>query len=615
MSESGMSSRSRALAAHWSNARWRGWARPAPQALADPARRERACASWRWPAISPSIPCAGSPTCWTRLDAPARCRRPRLEAGQRGRLAGAAASLACGRIHAPGLARRARPRRRGRHPGRQQPHRRTGLQAGTGRAGGAVRAARMAWCATPQGDAQSLVVFGLGKLGGGELNFSSDIDLVYAFPEDGEQRWRRVRWTRRTTSPAWASAWRNCWAKSPPTASAIASTCACGRSAPPGRVALSFAAMEQYFQREGRDWERYAWIKARPVAGDIDAGERLLETLRPFVYRRYLDYTALDGLREMKALIDAEVQRRETGRRPQARTRRHPRNRIPGAGPAADPRRARAGAARSVACCRRCVRLAEAGHLDADDGARAGRGLPLPAPAGEPRADAGRRADACAARRSAGRARIARGLGYRRRRRDAARRSTGIARVVAAEFGGLLQAPRREPEAMRWRSTGARLPDGGDARSLADAGFADAAEQHAALRDFARSPAVRGSVRARAAAAGPRAAGPAGGRGAAAARPMRRCRAASRCCRRSRVAPATWPCSTNSPAALARLVDVTARSALLAERLAAHPLLLDELLDCRVGRRRARCATAGAHQPIELRRSRAGDTEAALVGA
>src|SRR5262249_50602468 len=77
-----------------------------------------------------------------------------------------------------------------------------------------------------------------------------------------------------------------------------------------GRLALSFAAMEQYYQAEGRDWERYAWIKARPVAGDLAAGERLLATLRPFVYRRYLDYTALDGLREMKAAI-AAAERRE----------------------------------------------------------------------------------------------------------------------------------------------------------------------------------------------------------------------------------------------------------------------------------------------------------------
>ncbi|NEL80151.1 MAG: glutamine-synthetase adenylyltransferase, partial [Xanthomonas perforans] len=78
-----------------------------------------------------------------------------------------------------------------------------------------------------------------------------------------------------------------------------------------GRVALSFTGMDQYFQREGRDWERYAWLKARAVAGDIDAGEAWLETLRPFVYRRYLDFTALDGLREMKAAITAEVARHD----------------------------------------------------------------------------------------------------------------------------------------------------------------------------------------------------------------------------------------------------------------------------------------------------------------
>jgi Glutamine synthetase adenylyltransferase len=80
-----------------------------------------------------------------------------------------------------------------------------------------------------------------------------------------------------------------------------------------GRVALSFAGMDQYFQREGRDWERYAWLKARAVAGDIDAGEAWLATLRPFVYRRYLDFTALDGLREMKAAINAEVARKGMG--------------------------------------------------------------------------------------------------------------------------------------------------------------------------------------------------------------------------------------------------------------------------------------------------------------
>lgn len=78
-----------------------------------------------------------------------------------------------------------------------------------------------------------------------------------------------------------------------------------------GKPALPFPAMEQYFQREGRDWERYAWLKARPVAGDLAAGAAFLELLRPFVYRRYLDYPAIDALREMKAQIDLEVQRQD----------------------------------------------------------------------------------------------------------------------------------------------------------------------------------------------------------------------------------------------------------------------------------------------------------------
>jgi glutamate-ammonia-ligase adenylyltransferase len=162
----------------------------------------------------------------------------------------------------------------------------------------------------PEGVPQSLVVFALGKLGGGELNFSSDVDLVLAYPEggatdgtrsldNGEFFARVAREFVRLLTEA--------------TADGIAARVDL-RLRPfgdAGPVAASFAAMEQYYQREGRDWERYAWIKARPVAGDIAAGKRLLETLRPFVYRRYFDYTALAGLRDMKALIDAEVARRD----------------------------------------------------------------------------------------------------------------------------------------------------------------------------------------------------------------------------------------------------------------------------------------------------------------
>ncbi len=158
------------------------------------------------------------------------------------------------------------------------------------------------------GSVQRLVVFGLGKLGGGELNFSSDVDLVYAYPQAGQSDGARPL----AAEEYFARLGQQL-------AKLLDETTADGFShrvdlrlrpfGSAGRVALSFNGMDQYFQREGRDWERYAWLKARPVAGDIAAGEAWLETLRPFVYRRYLDFTALDGLRDMKAAITAEVAR------------------------------------------------------------------------------------------------------------------------------------------------------------------------------------------------------------------------------------------------------------------------------------------------------------------
>ncbi|TAN05980.1 MAG: bifunctional [glutamate--ammonia ligase]-adenylyl-L-tyrosine phosphorylase/[glutamate--ammonia-ligase] adenylyltransferase [Rhodanobacteraceae bacterium] len=176
-----------------------------------------------------------------------------------------------------------------------------------------AEAAARARYGTPRnaaGAPQQLIVFALGKLGGGELNFSSDVDLVLAYPDAGTTDGARPL----DNAEFFARVARD-FVKllAEVTADGIVARVDLrlrpfGESGP---VAASFAAMEQYYQREGRDWERYAWIKARPVAGDITAGKRLLETLRPFVYRRYFDYTALAGLRDMKALIDAEVRRRD----------------------------------------------------------------------------------------------------------------------------------------------------------------------------------------------------------------------------------------------------------------------------------------------------------------
>jgi len=163
---------------------------------------------------------------------------------------------------------------------------------------------------TEEGELQRLLVIGFGKLGGSELNFSSDIDLVFAYPQGGHTDGARsldnseyfVRLGRELVRLLHETTMDGICARVDMRLRPFGNA---------GRLALSFAAMEQYYQSEGRDWERYAWIKARPVAGDQAASKQLQELLRPFVYRKYLDYTAFAGLREMKALIDAEVARKD----------------------------------------------------------------------------------------------------------------------------------------------------------------------------------------------------------------------------------------------------------------------------------------------------------------
>ena len=77
-----------------------------------------------------------------------------------------------------------------------------------------------------------------------------------------------------------------------------------------GALALSFDALEEYYHTQGREWERYAMIKARPVAGEVQDREYLNSLLRPFTYRQYLDFGAIEALRDLKRIIDREVQRK-----------------------------------------------------------------------------------------------------------------------------------------------------------------------------------------------------------------------------------------------------------------------------------------------------------------
>jgi [glutamine synthetase] adenylyltransferase / [glutamine synthetase]-adenylyl-L-tyrosine phosphorylase len=162
------------------------------------------------------------------------------------------------------------------------------------------------------GRPQRMVVLGMGKLGAGELNLSSDIDLMFAFPESGETRHE---------VPEKAVSCQQFFIKLGQQLIDVLDTVTVDgfvfrvdmRLRPYGSegvLACSFDAMENYYQSQGRDWERYAMIKARAVAGDIKAGQDLLQRLRPFSYRRYLDFSAFESLRSMKQQINKQVRKK-----------------------------------------------------------------------------------------------------------------------------------------------------------------------------------------------------------------------------------------------------------------------------------------------------------------
>ena len=169
---------------------------------------------------------------------------------------------------------------------------------------------------------QRLLVLGMGKLGAYELNLSSDIDLIFAYPESGNTtgnaQGRRdisnqeffikvgqklIQVLDNTTIDGFV--FRTDMRLRP-----------YGESGP---LVMNFASVEEYYQDQGRDWERYAMVKARIITSEglssaeaegSDSGQDLLSILRPFTYRQYVDYTAFESLRSMKAMINTEVRRR-----------------------------------------------------------------------------------------------------------------------------------------------------------------------------------------------------------------------------------------------------------------------------------------------------------------
>ncbi len=162
-----------------------------------------------------------------------------------------------------------------------------------------------------QGEAQPLLILGMGKLGGGELNFSSDIDLIFAWPENGSTQGGRRELDNAQFFTRLGQ--RLIKVLDQPTQDGFVYRVDMrlrpfGDSGP---LVLSFAALEDYYQEQGRDWERYAMVKAR-IMGDNDGvyASELRAMLRPFVFRRYIDFSVIQSLRNMKGMIAREVRRR-----------------------------------------------------------------------------------------------------------------------------------------------------------------------------------------------------------------------------------------------------------------------------------------------------------------
>lgn len=158
------------------------------------------------------------------------------------------------------------------------------------------------------GKPQDLIVVGMGKLGGGELNVSSDIDLIFAYPEEGE-----------TDGPRHLSNHEYFARLGKQLIAALAELTGDSfvfrvdmRLRPygdSGPLVGSFPMLEQYYETQGREWERYAWTKGRVICGE--GGDELMAFMTPFVYRKYLDFGAFASMRDLHAQIRREVAKRE----------------------------------------------------------------------------------------------------------------------------------------------------------------------------------------------------------------------------------------------------------------------------------------------------------------
>lgn len=158
---------------------------------------------------------------------------------------------------------------------------------------------------------QPLFVIGMGKLGGQELNFSSDIDLIFTYPQRGFTQGGKKSIENQQFFTKLAQKLIGALHQITTDGQVYRVDMRLRPFGESGPLVMHFDAMEEYYQDQGREWERYAMLKGRILNPDSLYQEELEDILRPFIYRRYLDYGALDSLRKMKGMITQEVRRRK----------------------------------------------------------------------------------------------------------------------------------------------------------------------------------------------------------------------------------------------------------------------------------------------------------------
>ena len=172
---------------------------------------------------------------------------------------------------------------------------------------------------TEQGQRAELWIIGMGKLGARELNVSSDIDLIYVYDEDGHTQGRADGGGRISVHEYFSRAVKRIYSLIGDTTEhgfVFRVDLALRPNGNSGPAVVSLNALEEYFLVQGREWERFAWLKSRVVAPlrSLASASALRDTVQPFVFRRYLDYNVFDALRGLHRQIRDHAQRTSAGR-------------------------------------------------------------------------------------------------------------------------------------------------------------------------------------------------------------------------------------------------------------------------------------------------------------